>query len=66
MSIEEKTNAINVLHEHGYNTEEELLNLSLEELLAFKDISVVEMILITEIQKYVKENRLFSYLGGEV
>lgn len=48
----------------GCNTEKQLQDLKIEDILSIPGITVPEMKEITELQKQVKNKTLFSYLGG--
>lgn len=61
--------AISRLIEHGVTTEKDVLALGLAQLLQIPNISVQELGAICELQKAIKNNKVFSYLAsatGEV
>lgn len=63
-TYQQKTRVMNKLFEHGINTEKELQNLSLKNIVTIKNITVAEMNVISELQESTKAGKLFSYLGG--
>jgi hypothetical protein len=52
------------LFNEGFNTEKEILNLDLNRLLSINSITIADLRLIAELQKYLKNNKLISYLSG--
>lgn len=63
-TFQQKTRVMNKLFEHGINTEKELQNLTLKNIVTIKNITVSEMNVISELQESAKAGKLFSYLGG--
>lgn len=63
-TFQQKTRVMNKLFEHGINTEKELQNLTLKNIVTIKNITVAEMNVISELQESAKSGKLFSYLGG--
>lgn len=63
-TFQQKTRVMNKLFEHGINTEKELQNLTLKNIVTIKNITVAEMNVISELQESAKAGKLFSYLGG--
>lgn len=63
-TFQQKTRVLNKLFEHGINTEKELQNLTLKNIVTIKGITVSEMNIISELQESAKAGKLFSYLGG--
>lgn len=61
----QKTKVLTKLFEAGINTEKELLALNLQSILQIKNITIQDMSIITELQTYIKSNKLYSYLGGK-
>lgn len=64
ITFQQKTRVMNKLFEHGINTEKELQNLTLKNIVTIKNITVAEMNVISELQESAKASKLFSYLGG--
>ena len=63
-TFQQKTRVMNKLFENGINTEKELQNLTLKNIVSIKGITVAEMNIISDLQESVKSGKLFSYLGG--
>ena len=63
-TLNQKIKVLTKLYDAGCNTEEQLQKLKMEDILNIPGITVPEMKEITEIQKQVKNKKLFSYLGG--
>ena len=64
-TFQTKSRVLNKLFDNGYTTEKELQSLSLEKALAINSITIPELTVIMELQKYAKAGKLYSYLGGE-
>ena len=56
--------SITKIIEAGYNSEKEVLAMTLDDILSLPNISVAEISRINEIQKAVKANKIFTFLGG--
>ncbi len=65
-TFQTKSRVLNKLFENGYTTEKELQSLSLEKALAINGITIPELTVIMELQKYAKAGKLYSYLGGDI
>lgn len=63
-TYQQKSRALNKLFSFGVETEKDLQKLTLENILAIKNITIPEMAIITELQKQVKAGTLYSYLAG--
>ena len=63
-ALNNKMKVLSKLFSAGCNTEKQLQDLKMEDILSIPGITVPEMKEITEIQKQVKNRSLFSYLGG--
>ena len=63
-ALNNKIKVLSKLFSVGCNTEKELQDLKMEDILAIPGITVPEMKEITELQKQVKNKTMFSYLGG--
>ena len=63
-ALNNKMKVLSKLFSAGCNTEKQLQDLKMEDILSIPGITVPEMKEITEIQKQVKNKTLFSYLGG--
>ena len=61
----QKIKVLTKLFEAGINTEKEVLALNLQSILQIKNITIQDMSIITELQTYIKSNKLYSYLGGK-
>jgi hypothetical protein len=59
-----KTKVLAKLFNEGFNTEKEILNLDLNRLLSINSITIADLRLIAKLQKYLKNNKLISYLSG--
>lgn len=64
LTLQQKVKVLTKLFESGCKTEKDLKALNLQSILQIPDITVPDMAVITELQKQVSKNRLFSYLGG--
>ena len=64
-SLQQKLRVMTKLYQNGCGCEKKLQELGMEEILTIPGITVPDMVIITELQKAVKSNRLFSYLGGD-
>ena len=62
--LNNKMKVLSKLFSAGCNTEKQLQDLKMEDILSIPGITVPEMKEITELQKQVKNKTLFSYLGG--
>lgn len=65
-TFQTKSKVLNKLFENGYTTEKDLQSLTLEKALAINGITIPELTVITELQKYAKAGKLYSYLGGDI
>lgn len=63
-TLQQKVKVLNKLFEADCKTEKDLQALGIEELLKIPNITIQDMTVITELQKQIKANKLFSYLGG--
>ena len=63
-TFQTKSRVLNKLFENGYTTEKDLQSLTLEKALAINGITIPELTVIMELQKYAKAGKLYSYLGG--
>lgn len=63
-TLQQKVKVMNKLFEAGCKNEKDLQALGIEELLKIPNITIQDMTVITELQKQIKANKLFSYLGG--
>lgn len=61
----QKIKVLTKLFDAGINTEKEVLALNLQSILQIKNITIQDMSIITELQTYIKSNKLYSYLGGK-
>lgn len=64
LTLPQKVKVLSKLFENGCKTEKELQALNMESILKIPNITIQDMTIIMELQKQVKANRLFSYLGG--
>lgn len=64
ITLQQKVKVLSKLFENGCKTEKELQSLNMESILKIPNITIQDMTVIMELQKQVKSNRLFSYLGG--
>lgn len=65
-TLQQKTKVLNKLFEANCKTEKDLQALDIESILKIPNITIQDMTIITELQKQIKANKLFSYLGGGV
>lgn len=63
-TLQQKTKVLNKLFEANCKTEKDLQALDIESVLKIPNITIQDMTIITELQKQIKANKLFSYLGG--
>ena len=63
-ALNNKMKVLSKLFSAGCNTEKQLQDLKMEDILSIPGITVPEMKEITELQKQVKNKTLYSYLGG--
>ena len=63
-TYQQKTKLLSKLFDAGCNTEKQLQQLDMESILKIPNISLQDMVVIIELQKAIKANKLFSYLGG--
>lgn len=64
ITLQQKMKVLTKLFDNGCKNEKELQALNMESILKIPNITIQDMTVIMELQKYVKANRLFSYLGG--
>ena len=64
-SFQQKVKVLSRLYEFGCRSEKELLSFTLENILEIPNITVSEIRIISALQKNIKANRVFSYLGGD-
>ena len=55
---------LSMLFSEGFDTENAVLAMTMDEILSIPGITVAEISLINEIQKAVKANKVFSFLAG--
>lgn len=55
---------IGKLLEAGFDSEKAVLAITMDDILALPNISIAEIGIINEIQKAVKANKVFTFLGG--
>ncbi len=63
-TLQQKVKVLNKLFDAKCKTEKELQALDMESILKIPNISLQDMVVIIELQKAIKTNKLFSYLGG--
>ena len=63
-TLQQKVKVLNKLFDAKCRTEKELQALDMENILKIPNISLQDMVVIIELQKATKANKLFSYLGG--
>lgn len=63
-TLQQKVKVLNRLFEAKCKSEKDLQTLDIESILKIPNITIPDMTVITELQKAVKANKLFSYLGG--
>lgn len=64
ITLQQKVKVLSKLFDNGCKTEKELQALNMESILKIPNITIQDMTVIMELQKQVKANHLFSYLGG--
>ena len=64
ITMQQKVKELSKLFDNGCKTEKELQALNMESILKIPNITIQDMTVIMELQKQVKANHLFSYLGG--
>lgn len=65
INLKQKLNVMTKLIHLGIDDEKKLLKLDIENILKIKGITITEMAIIVELQKSIKANRLYAYLGGD-
>lgn len=55
---------IGKLLEAGFDSEKAVLAITMDDILALPNISIAEIGIINEIQKALKANKVFTFLGG--
>lgn len=67
ITFKDKTKTITKLAENGITDEKQLLALNMEAAVKLPEIKIQEITIITELQKSIRTNKLFSYLaeGGD-
>lgn len=63
-TLQQKVKVLNKLFDAKRRTEKELQALDMESILKIPNISLQDMVVIIELQKATKANKLYSYLGG--
>ena len=53
------------LFDAGYGTEKEIVNMTMDEMLALPGVNVADLCIISELQKSIKANKVISYLSGK-
>ncbi len=51
------------LFDAGYVTEKEIVNMTMDEMLALPGVNVADLFIISELQKSIKANKVISYLS---
>lgn len=52
------------LLEAGYRTEKAILTMTMEEMLQFPGVTVLELTLMNALQKAIRTNKVITFLGG--
>ena len=68
IEMEKNQKAIKViqrLFDAGYGTEKEIINMTIDEILALSGVNVADLCIISELQKSIKANKVISYLSGK-
>lgn len=66
--MEKNQKAIKViqrLFDAGYGTEKEIVNMTMDEMLALPGVNVADLFIISELQKSIKANKVISYFVRE-
>ena len=53
------------LFDAGYGTEKEIVNMTMDKMLALPGVNVADLCIISELQKSIKANKEISYLSGK-
>ena len=64
ITFKQKIKTIEKLMGSGIATEKDLQKMTLEEMLQNPEIGRNDLVIITELQKHTKDNKLYSYLSG--
>ena len=64
-TLAQKNKILKKLFDFGCKTEKDLQALDVESILKMPDVTIMDITIITQLQKQVKSNKLFSYLGGD-
>ena len=65
-TLQQKVKVLSKLFDAKCTTEKALQDLSLENILKIPNLTIQDITIITELQKHVKNNKLFTYLSGGV
>ncbi|MCC8073397.1 MAG: hypothetical protein LIO62_04650 [Clostridiales bacterium] len=63
VTLQQKIKVLNKLFDSGCDTEKKLQQLDIESVLKIPSINILDISVITELQKRTKSGKLFSYLG---
>lgn len=58
-----KTKLLAKLFNNGFTTEKEIVAIDLERALSIKSVSIMDLKMLAELQKYIKNNKFISYLS---
>ena len=50
----------------GYGTEKEIVNMTMQEMLALLGLNLADLCIISDLQKSIKANIVISYLSGQI
>ena len=64
VTMQQKIKTISKLNENGITTEKDLLALNIESAYSIPGIVLQDFGVIAQLQKSIKENKLYSYLSG--
>ena len=64
--INQKTiRVLNKIFEAGYTTEKDIVAMTMDDILKLKGITLVDLTIISELQKSIKANKVIIFLSGE-
>lgn len=61
---QQKFKVLTKLFDAGFKSEKDLQSINFQNVFRIDGLSVQDMSIISELQRYTKSNKLYSYLGG--
>lgn len=67
MTVNQKAvKVLNKIFEAGFTNEKDIAAMTMTDILDIKGISISEMIMINDLQKSIKANKVICFLGGSM